>query len=526
MDELTTKAADSSAADLRGAMEASAAAVRAALWKAVRPENPDDPKPSSQVRRKRQSEIVLTWLHKRGEFFHLEARPVFNESMFFDRTRKLLFRIHSDAFQAWLSDSITVNRSEADFRAIFAAVETESLSPGRSCGIEPAAYWASRPGAVYLSSGPGHMVKTTAQGVAVVDNGTDGILFPTEAVLPEWKLTDSEDPFEKCSIFRDMSATAPHGKMLVALWALSLPTNPATKAPLVASGPIGSGKTRLVRAIFELYGMVPRIGAITRTGEGDFWVALDAGGLACFDNADTRIDWFPDALAAAATGGCQEKRRLYTNNENTVMRARSWVAVTSANPAFAADAGLSDRLLVIRLNRREGGTAEAALSAEIAAARDAGLSWMCRTLSAALADTAPVPGGLNARHPDFAAFAVKLGRAMGREDDAVQALSAAEMDKSRFNLENDPIGLAIIEAVGDGPAFSGTAAELVERLKAADPSFELSARKLSKRLAKLWPHFQAIFRGTMEKGHGGFTKYTLTPPTAAGDCGDYETLFT
>lgn len=107
------------------------------------------------------------------------------------------------------------------------------------------------------------------------------------------------------------------------------------------------------------------------------------------------------------------------------MRARAWCVVTSANPTFASDAGLADRLLVVRMERSEGATSDAALSAEIEAKRDAALSHVAETIRTALADSAPTPPGLNQRHPDFATFAVKLDHALGREAEAIAALRCA-----------------------------------------------------------------------------------------------------
>lgn len=471
------------------------------------------PKLDAADRHRMYCAAVLKWLHMRGVFYHLADCPDFDGALYFDRERKLLLRIRADSFVAWLADALAMNKAERNFLLIQSAVETESLTE-RATAIEPATYWASRPGAVYLSNGPGRIVRMTADGVALVDNGTDGVLFPAEAVLPSWELTAPKNPFEQCALFRDMSTAAAHGNMLFTLWVVSLPTNPRCKPPLVTAGPVGSGKTRVVTGIFELYGLLPRVAAITKNGDTDFWVAVNAGGLACFDNADTRIDWLQDALSSASTFGCIERRKLYSDNERTVLWARSWVAVTSANPSFAADAGLSDRLLVVRLSRRAGSTAEAALSEEIAAARDAGLSWICRTIHKALADTQPVPEGLNQRHPDFAAFAVRLGRAMGREAEAVAAMRAAEADKSLFNLENDTVAAAVLDFMRGGDLFTGTAAELLGKMKEADPSLDshLSAKRLSKRMQKLWPHLATVLGARQEIGHGGALRYTLRPP--------------
>jgi hypothetical protein len=143
---------------------------------------------------------------------------------------------------------------------------------------------------------------------------------------------------------------------------------------------------------------------------------------------------------------------------------------------------------------------------------------VCHTIHKALADAEAVPEGLNQRHPDFAALAVRLGRAMGREAEAVAALRAAEADKSLFNLENDTVGVAVLEAMRGGESFNGTAAELMEKMKAADPSLDshLSAKRLSKRLQKLWPHLAAVLSARQEVGHGGALRYTFQPPGPSG----------
>ncbi len=302
-------------------------------------------------RYQQMAEAVTAKLCTRGKFFfHAEHRD-FATAMFFDGERKLLLPLAGDPFLSWLSGFIGINRTERAFQFILAAIQDEALT-GKTTGLMPESFWAARPGALYLSNGDGHIVKITGGSVNQVDNGTDGILFPAGDTLAPWKLTDPANPFDHCALFKSMSTTATHGNILFQLWACALPSNQRTKPPLVISGPIGSGKTRLAVGIAELYGLTPRITAITKNGEDDFWTQQHAGGLVCFDNADTRTDWLPDALAAASTDGCREKRRLYTDAARMTQRARAWAIVTSANPTFAADAGLADRLLVIRLERR------------------------------------------------------------------------------------------------------------------------------------------------------------------------------
>ena len=245
----------------------------------------------------------------------------------------------------------------------------------------------------------------------------------------------------------------------------------------------------------------------------------DAGGIYTLDNADTRIKWLADAIAAASTDGCSQKRKLYTNSETVTLRARAWLCVTTANPTFAADAGLADRLLPVRMNRRTTETSDAKLTDEIKAHRNAGLSYIAHTLNRALADKEPVPGGLNHRHPDFAEFAVRIGRAIGREAEAIDALRNTEQDKSRFCVENDFIGASLLDylAHAESKSFTGTSAELREELVKHDDDLanvKLSAKRLSRRLSNLWPHLEKTLSARKEKDRKGFIVFTFTAANA------------
>src|SRR5204862_3976641 len=141
---------------------------------------------------------------------------------------------------------------------------------------------------------------------------------------------------------------------------------------------------------------------------------------------------------------------------------------------------------------------DAALTDEILAARDAGLSHIAITLHRALVDTAPTPRGLNARHPDFAAFAIRIGRALDREAEAIAALQAAEADKSAFCLEHDAIAAALLVYLREVRTFTGTAADLVPKLCEVDGELKerlgTTGKRLGKRLAALWPHLQKTLK--------------------------------
>ena len=458
--------------------------------------------------------IVCEQLLDRGSFYRPISDPSFRSALFFDRRTKSLESILADSFKQTVSDRFGINRAATCWKHVWAAVENLSIGPN-SKPAEPEAFWAGRPGAVYLSNGPGAIVRIQAEGVDLCDNGTDGVLFPRGQTLEPWTLTDPIDPFETCSLFRGVSTTAGHGPLLAKLWALSLPTSPQNKPPLVMAGPIGSGKTRFVLGLLQLYGLDPagRVLAVDDDREADFWPVLDAGGVLIADNADTRVKWLPDALAQVATGLGRTQRKLFTDKELVAHRARSWVALTTARPeAFAGDPGLADRLLIVRMDRRRGETKDADLSREIADARNAGLSWVAQTIATALADDTEPPPGLNQRHPDFARFAFRLGRALGQEAEAVEALSAAEADKALFCLENDPVGTALLGFISDQVYFEGTARQLLEGLKERgqiDQDSRLSPKGVGRKIEGLWPHIEKVFEADRTLLRTGTKQYRI-----------------
>jgi hypothetical protein len=477
--------------------------------------------------RQQIADAVVSELSHTGRLFHHAELRDFETAMFFNAQRKRLERIRSDAFLSWLSEWLAVNRADNLFRHIQAAVETAALSSTAASAILPAAYWHATPGAVYLSNGDGQLVRLTARGLELCDNGSDGVLFAAGKTLKPWNVEAiPANPFETCRLFRDARTAAKHGKDLLRAWVYSLPTNPRCKPPLCLAGEIGSGKTRLAAGIAELYGVPFNAQKVEESSEADFWPALDNGGTVCFDNADSRTRWLADAVACAATGGSQRRRRLYTNSELVTLRANAWLIVTTANPTFASDAGLADRLLLVRTHRAEGDTSDAALSDEITANRDAGLVHIAETLAAALKDSQPTPSGLNQRHPDFAAFAVRIGRALSREKETIAALQSAEADKAAFCLENDSIAAALLAYLATAGAFTGTAAELRQHLIAIDSELtdRLSAKRLAKRLCTLWPHLQkALATAKRETDRKSFIVFTFKARSA--DYADFQMAF-
>lgn len=459
---------------------------------------------------------VVAWVSRKAGrlFYHLTYHD-YMSSMFFMLENKKLCLIESDWFRSWLAKRVGLNREDVTFKRTLSAILDEALHGKESRGVVPEQYFARRPGAHYISAGVGRMCKITAARVSMVDNGTDGVLFDQRRTLDAWALSQTpRDPFTHCAIWRDMS-TSETGKRILKIWAMSMIANYDSRPPLVCVGQSRSGKTTAVRGLFKLLGVPERNMSVEASEKGDdnFWVSVSQGGLLLLDNVDTRIKWLPDSLAAASTNGSREKKRLYTNDESITLSAHAWVAISSLSPHFASDVGLADRLLRVQFEENNRPTKGEVLFEEIEEARNDGLTWVANAIRSMLADPKPVPGGINKRHPDFAKVAVKLGRAIGEEEEITAALRHAELDKSLFNLQEDPFGQALL--VRFQTRYEGSAGAILDHIKPIVGEENVrkrgwNAMKISALLRKLWPHLREIY-GIEKRIYAGNTLYLLDP---------------
>lgn len=258
--------------------------------------------------------------------------------------------------------------------------------------------------------------------------------------------------------------------MIVRLWFLGLFACLKAKPALVFTGKRRSGKTRMAEGISDLLGIENRCAAIQEKGEDDFWVSVDAGGLVTFDNVDSKNSWFGDAMQLACTKGGREKRKLYSEELRT-FRSKAAIIMTSNNPSFATESGLSDRTQICRLGpfdaKNGKKTDDSALTRDVERRRDAALTWVARTLSRAMADGEPVAENVNMRHPDFADFAMRCARSLGCYQDGVNALKSAEFDKALFVLQNDRVANMIVDVLkAAGGVWSGTSTDMVAAIQA------------------------------------------------------------
>ena len=452
--------------------------------------------------------ICLMWLRARGKFFWNEETKGYATSMFFDETTGILMHVRNDEFMSFLATEANINRESTTFRYVMSMIDDAAISSEASQGVVPANLWTSVDDRIYISSGDSEMYRVSPGGVKKVQNGTDGVVFLRKQTLKPWKLVEGDglDPFDTSMFFQLASFADDNGRMIVRLWFLNLFKKHRMKPPLLLTGRIQSGKTRMAKALKEILG-TPDM-SVQEAEDGDrgldaFWATVNGGMFEIYDNLDTKIKWVANTLQIAATDGQTKRRTLYTTFGVSVLRANAHLAITSNNPMFATELGLSDRLQTVRLESTREKAADSELSKDIAEHRDEFMTWAARLLAKALADKEPVDTTINMRHPDYSTFSIRLGRVGGFYDGAVAAMTSAEMDKAVLPLQNDAIAKEILSVlVAKDGVWKFTSQEMTDAIiKRQHESEEydsktdeiFSCRRIGKTLSKYISQFSKVF---------------------------------
>lgn len=475
--------------------------------------------------------VCLLWLRSRGKFFWREPEKRHDTSMYFDEESGILRNLGSDEFRSELASSSGINRESVSFKYVMAFLEDASFSAEVAQGVRPSNLWECVDGEkIYISSGDSEMYRITGQGIDKVQNCTDGVVFLRGKTLKPWVLKDGAgiDPFSESTIFKGASFADDFGRMIVRLWYLNLFRNHKKKPPLLITGEYQSGKTKMAESIEEILGIKEidkRALKKGDKGEEAFWMAMENQKITIFDNVDSRIDWIKDAMQIAATGGIDPNRKLYTDNEEAVRHPNAHVIITSNNPMFTSDLGLSDRMQTANLNTARKTAAEDALSKDIAEHRDEFMTWTARLLAKALADTEPVADNINKRHPEYSSFGIRIGRAGGFEQDARAAMGFAEINKALLPLKNDETNIAqeilavLIEKKGEWKFFSNELADaIVKRKEDAGESDDktkeyFNTRRVGKCLNKYWRPLAVVFKANPPTLWQGKMRYWFTGMT-------------
>lgn len=295
------------------------------------------------------------------------------------------------------------------------------------------------------------------------------------------------------------------GGTLAALWEV-LNVQPADRALLQAwlaanflpvaqpfvmlRGEQGTGKTTAARMMLTLVDPGPGQMASPPRNERDWGVTANGRIALGLDNLSAIPDWLSDAICRAVTGESMVGRALYTNDEQSILRFRIGLVITSIDPG-ALRGDLAERMLPIELeplgDRR---CSEQQILEKFEALRPALLGAVLDLVVVALRNLSVVeaPDVGWPRMADFGKVVAALDRECGT--DALAGYLQVVADNEVDAVAGDPLADAVKTLVDHENPWVGTSSELLAVLQKDDLPPEMrrgwrTAQELSKTLTKL-----------------------------------------
>lgn len=316
------------------------------LWRRVRLLLERRGQPKDRLR-KEAGEQVIEWLAEHGEF----VQTVYGRRYYLWRDKRRLLALDTDLWKAWLYQVSGVNPASPDYRYINADCQAASFE-GRQVNVCRISHWdgaflrVSRfDGMVYRLDGQTMEVEGNGDGPAIFD---DPLGWST--VTPDF--SSSGDTLDWWASVPNFSH-AETSQLALTCWLIAsffselCPTRPL----LMLLGEAGSGKSLGLRLMLKLIaGPIGELSGIPDKPDGFTAAAANLHHLV-LDNLDDPADWLRDKLARISTGGVDNYRVLYSNNELGTVAYRCWVAVTSRTPDTLKRDDLADRLLILPVNR-------------------------------------------------------------------------------------------------------------------------------------------------------------------------------
>lgn len=312
---------------------------------------------------------------------------------------------------------------------------------------------------LYLNRYNGTIYRIDAEGITIQPNGT-GVLFLNDDGGVTIEADIGRHNILKDHITGDLQyvpqtaggLTPDQQQKLIYLWMHAIPFTEVLaggRPILVFEGQKGSGKTIAVSRIQMLIKGQRRLLNIGKqTNEEDFGVSLLRNPLCVLDNLDEANDWLPNALAAYATGAEWVRRKRYSDTDEIRVAPRAFLAITARNPVVLYRDDVVDRIILIRLERREhqgGFLTEEFLTQQVMEQRNRlygeylyNLQQYIRLREEQGPDNRPVPHRLS----DFAKIAYQLGAVilqMSREE-VDKILKTAQAERNEFLSESDWVG--------------------------------------------------------------------------------------
>jgi hypothetical protein len=358
-----------------------------------------------------------------------------------------------DKLIAYLHEMYGFEPTDKTTFAIYELMRVQALNHGQHIELRRFAAYNRKEKTAYLSSYNGRMWKLDG-GLHEPESlacGEDGKFFvdddhgvhvepdvgPHDLLIP--MLTDAN--YAKG---HGASIESQRKALIVWMFALAFPDLMPTKPLLLLEGTEGSGKSSNVKLIQMALMGFEKAMTPSKSQEDQFGVLLLRSPIALLDNMDGYIEWIADKVCAYATGVGFSKRKLFSDDEEISIKPHSFIAVTSRNPSSFRRTDTVDRLIIVRMDRRESWKRYERMAERIETERPKlygeYLYYVNRIVEEIRNGAYDEDAVETHRMADFAAFARVVGKVLGwSAEETKEMLDGLQAERDVFRNEDDPI---------------------------------------------------------------------------------------
>ena len=296
----------------------------------------------------------------------------------------------------------------------------------------------------------------------------------------------------------------------------------------VIHGEKGASKTTTMRMNKSLIDPSPRDVTSMPKAIQDLAISINNTYMACYDNLDIISSERSDLLCIASTGGVYPKRKLYTNDEESMMSLKSKITLNGIN-VVAIKADLIDRCILLALERisESERMEERLLWSSFNEDKPKILGAMLTALSRAKRIYPTLKLTKLGRMADFTMWGYAVAEAL--EIGGEEFLKAYLNNQKKANqeaVESNPVATALIKYMEENSNFTGTVTNLltvlnqVAEVEQIDTTSKLWAKEpnvLSRRLNEMKSNLEleGIYYEITQRNHGRIIDIVKVPKDIA-----------
>jgi hypothetical protein len=240
----------------------------------------------------------------------------------------------------------------------------------------------------------------------------------------------------------------------------------------------------------------------------DVWVATKNNRCVSFENMSTASARMQDTLCIIATGGGHAGRALYTNYDETTMRALNPIIINGINPIITAG-DLADRAVRIHIPKLD--AREVRQESEIRGAFDEAqpviFSGLLDVFVKALGVIDSIKLDRKPRMLDYSILGEAIGKVVGADESFNDTYISMRESLLIEATQSTPVIMAIVEMITNEGMFYGTYKDLLKRLdddkyRSRGGAWPTSPRGLSGLITRHEPGLAAMGFNITREAHG------------------------